>query len=135
MDFEDLFGAKPMPLELKAKTRWEAIDELIESLVRENKINRDEEAAIKQAVRKRESAMTTGVGAGVAVPHARTNLVSEPTAALGYSQQGIQFDSLDGQPVTLVCLYLIPEGQSQQHLHTLANLAKLLPSMRKQLCP
>ena len=135
MDFEDLFGGKPTPVELKAKSRWEAIDELVESLARENKITRADEAVIRQAVRKRESAMTTGIGSGVALPHARTNLVSEPTAAIGYSREGIQFDSLDGQPVTLVCLYLIPESQSQQHLHTLAKLAKLLPALRKQLLP
>jgi mannitol/fructose-specific phosphotransferase system IIA component (Ntr-type) len=72
MDFEDLFGGKPMPLELKAKTRWDVIEELIEYLVRENKINPADEQALKQAVRKRESAMTTGIGAGVALPHART---------------------------------------------------------------
>jgi mannitol/fructose-specific phosphotransferase system IIA component (Ntr-type) len=124
MDFEDLFGGKPMPLELKAKARWDAIEELIQS-----------EQALKQAVRKRESAMTTGIGAGVALPHARTPLVSKAIAAVGYSKQGVDFDSIDGQPVTLVCLYLIPQDQSQQHLHALANLAKLLPSLRKQLSP
>ena len=135
MDFEDLFGGKPMPLELKAKTRWDAIDELIEYLVGENKINSADEQTIKQAVRKRESAMTTGIGAGVALPHARIPLLLEPIAGVGYSKQGIDFESTDGQPVTLVCLYLIPQSQSQQHLHTLADLAKLLPSLRKQLCP
>jgi mannitol/fructose-specific phosphotransferase system IIA component (Ntr-type) len=133
MDFEDLFGGKPIPVELKAKDRWDAIEELIESLVLSSKINRANEQAIKQAVRKRESAMTTGIGAGVALPHARIDLVAEPIAAVGYSKQGIDFDSLDRQPVTLVCLYLIPQSQSQQHLHTLANLAKFLPSLRKQL--
>jgi mannitol/fructose-specific phosphotransferase system IIA component (Ntr-type) len=135
MDLEDLFGGKRTPLELKAKTRWEAIEELIEGLVRENKINRVDEQAIKQAVRKRESAMTTGIGTGVALPHARTPQVSKAIATVGYSRQGIDFESIDGQPVTLVCLYLIPQDQSQQHLHTLANLARLLPSLRKQLCP
>jgi fructose-specific phosphotransferase system IIA component len=124
-----------MPLELKAKARWDAIEELIQSLVRENKINPADEQALKQAVRKRESAMTTGIGAGVALPHARTPLVSKAIAAVGYSKQGVDFDSIDGQPVTLVCLYLIPQDQSQQHLHALANLAKLLPSLRKQLSP
>jgi mannitol/fructose-specific phosphotransferase system IIA component (Ntr-type) len=120
---------------LKAKARWDAIEELIQSLVRENKINPADEQALKQAVRKRESAMTTGIGAGVALPHARTPLVSKAIAAVGYSKQGVDFDSIDGQPVTLVCLYLIPQDQSQQHLHALANLAKLLPSLRKQLSP
>jgi len=76
MDFEDLFGGKPIPVELKAKDRWDAIEELIESLVLSSKINRANEQAIKQAVRKRESAMTTGIGAGVALPHSTRSIAS-----------------------------------------------------------
>ncbi|HZI33276.1 MAG TPA: PTS sugar transporter subunit IIA, partial [Candidatus Binatia bacterium] len=69
---------------------------------------------------------TTGIGFGIAMPHASTVLVSEVVGALGRSRRGVQFDALDGRPVRLVMLFLVPQGQFQKHLHTLSNIAKLL---------
>ncbi len=51
--------------------------------------------------------------------------------AIGRSRKGVQFDALDGKPVKLVMLFLVPQGQFQKHLHTLANLAKLLHNLEK----
>ena len=82
--------------------------------------------AIADSVRKREQAMTTGIGYGIGIPHASTDLVGEPVGAIGRSRSGVQFDALDGQPVKLVMLFLVPQGQFQKHLHSLADLAKLL---------
>ena len=82
-------------------------------------------------VRKRENSMSTGIGFGIGIPHASTDLISEVTAAFGRSKTGIDFDSLDNQPVNLVTLFLVPQGQFQKHLHTLADIAKLLH--RKEL--
>ena len=70
--------------------------------------------------------MTTGIGYGIGIPHASTDLVGEPVGAIGRSRSGVQFDALDGQPVKLVMLFLVPQGQFQKHLHSLADLAKLL---------
>lgn len=81
---------------------------------------------IGDAVKKRESSMTTGIGFGVAIPHAVTNLVSEVVGLAGRSRNGINFATLDNKPVRLVLLFLVPQGQFQTHLHTLANIAKLL---------
>jgi mannitol/fructose-specific phosphotransferase system IIA component (Ntr-type) len=70
--------------------------------------------------------MSTGIGFGIGIPHASTNLVSEVIGAIGRSRNGVQFEALDGKSVRLVMLFLVPQGQFQKHQHTLANLAKLL---------
>jgi mannitol/fructose-specific phosphotransferase system IIA component (Ntr-type) len=120
---------------LQAATRWEAIDELINSLVTAGKIKPEHHDAISAVVKKRESSMSTGIGYGIGIPHASTDLISEVTGGLGRSKKGVNFDALDNQPVNLVVLFLVPQGQFQKHLHTLANIAKLLnrPEFRHAL--
>jgi mannitol/fructose-specific phosphotransferase system IIA component (Ntr-type) len=111
---------------LRATNRWEAIDELINNLVATRKITPEHHDAIAAVVKKRESSMSTGIGFGIGIPHASTDLISEVVGALGRSKTGVNFDALDNQPVKLVMLFLVPQGQFQKHLHTLANIAKLL---------
>jgi len=112
--------------ELKAGDRWEAIDELINHLVHEEKIMPEHREAIAAVVKKRETSMSTGIGFGIGIPHASTDLIHEVTGAFGRSKGGVNFDALDNQPVNLVMLFLVPQGQFQKHLHTLANIAKVL---------
>jgi mannitol/fructose-specific phosphotransferase system IIA component (Ntr-type) len=111
---------------MKASNRWEAIDELINHLVATGKIKPENRDPISAVVKKRETSMSTGIGFGIGIPHASTDLISEVVGALGRSKKGVNFDALDNQPVTLVMLFLVPQGQFQKHLHTLANIAKLL---------
>ncbi len=112
--------------ELTATNRWEAIDELIGRLVATRTIRSEDRDAIVSVVRRRENSMSTGIGFGIGIPHASTELISEVVAAFGRSRKGIDFDALDDQPVTLVVLFLVPQGQFQPHLRTLADIAKLL---------
>jgi mannitol/fructose-specific phosphotransferase system IIA component (Ntr-type) len=135
MDLNDFFGPNPNVIDLRAENRWEAIQELIDHLVANQKIKAEHKDAIAQSVRKRESSMSTGVGFGIGIPHTSTPLVSELVAILGRSRMGIQFDALDKQPVKLVMLFLVPKGQFQKHAQMLANITKLLhrPDFRKWL--
>ena len=126
MDLDDFLGPKPIVIDLLAKDRWEAIDQLLGGLVAHAKIKPEHRDAIQAAVEKRERAMSTGVGFGIGIPHASSDLVSEAVAIIGRSQNGIPFDALDDKPVRLVVLFLVPSGQFQMHLNTLANIAKLL---------
>jgi mannitol/fructose-specific phosphotransferase system IIA component (Ntr-type) len=112
--------------DLRATDRWQVIDELISNLIATGKVKAEHRDGITAAVRKRESSMSTGIGYGIGIPHASTDLVSEIAGAFGRSKSGIVFDSLDGQPVSLAILLLVPQGQFQQHLHTVANVARLL---------
>jgi fructose-specific phosphotransferase system IIA component len=126
MTLGDILSKDQIIEDLKATNRWEAIDELIARLVASGKIkpeNRDQVAAV---VKKRETSMSTGIGFGIGIPHASTDLIYEVVGAFGRSKKGVNFDALDNQPVNLVMLFLVPQGQFQRHLHTLAEIAKLL---------
>lgn len=126
MNLVDILNRDLINPELKAANRWEAIDELIDFLIAHGKIKPEDRAAIANVVKKRETSMSTGIGFGIGIPHASTDLIYEVVGALGRSTGGINFDALDNQPVKLVMLFLVPQGQFQKHLHTLAKIAKLL---------
>ena len=126
MNLGDILTVETIVPDMQAANRWEAIDALIQCLVNTNKIRAQDREAIIAVVKKRESSMSTGIGFGIGIPHASTDLIQEVVGALGRSVKGIDFDALDSQPVTLVVLFLVPQGQFQKHLHTLANIAKLL---------
>ena len=126
MNLGDILAREQIVPELQAANRWEAIDELLNTLVACGKIKTDHREAIAAVVKKRETSMSTGIGFGIGIPHASTDLIYEVVGALGRSRKGVNFDALDNQPVNLVMLFLVPQGQFQKHLHTLANIAKLL---------
>ena len=126
MELADLLTKEQVVTELKATDRWEAIEELIELLVNNGHVKSEHSEAILSVVKKREISMSTGIGFGIGIPHASTDLVDVVTGAFGRSKNGVNFDALDNQPVTLVMLFLVPQGQFQKHLHTLAKIAKVL---------
>jgi fructose-specific phosphotransferase system IIA component len=126
MDLADILSKEQIIPDLRATNRWEAIDELIGNLVATGKIQASDRDAVTAAVKKRETSMSTGIGFGIGIPHASTDLIYEVVGALGRSTKGVNFEALDNQPVKLVMLFLVPQGQFQKHLHTLANIAKLL---------
>ena len=126
MNLGDILTLETILTDLTSANRWEAIDELVQQLVMTSKIRPEHREAIVAVVKKRESSMSTGIGFGIGIPHASTDLIHEVVGALGRSKKGIEFDALDNQPVNLVVLFLVPQGQFQKHLHTLASIAKLL---------
>jgi len=126
MDLGDILGSDQILPEMKASDRWEAIDELINQLILSSKIKPEHREAITAVVKKRETSMSTGIGFGIGIPHASTDLIGDVVGAFGRSKKGVNFDALDNQPVSLVMLFLVPQGQFQKHLHTLAKIAKLL---------
>ena len=121
--------------EMKATERWSAIVELVEMLVRLGKIKPADQETVLAALRAREETMSTGIGFGIAIPHASSDRVSEVVAAFGRSSTGIEFDSLDGLPVKFIVLFIVPKDQFQTHLRTLAAIAKVLNdrSVRERL--
>lgn len=126
MTLADILQKENILTEMKASNRWEAIDELIDVLVATSKIKKEDREQVVNVVKKRENSMSTGIGFGIGIPHASTDLITEVVGAFGRSSKGIDFDALDNQPVNLVMLFLVPQGQFQKHLHTLANIAKFL---------
>jgi mannitol/fructose-specific phosphotransferase system IIA component (Ntr-type) len=126
MELADILTKDQILTDLQAADRWQAIDELINNLVATGKIQPQHRESIAAVVKKRETSMSTGIGFGIGIPHASTDLIPEVFGALGRSKRGINFDALDNQPVNFVMLFLVPQGQFQKHLHTLANIAKIL---------
>jgi PTS system nitrogen regulatory IIA component len=82
--------------------------------------------AVAGALLKREELGSTGTGGGVAIPHARLPGVSKPFGLLARLAKAIDFDSIDGQPVDVVCLLLLPAGAQAEHLNALASVARKL---------
>src|SRR5216117_2943572 len=122
---------KPMPVLIEVSrflttaaiwSRFSALTLLVET----GKVKAENRDQIAAVVKKRETSMSTGIGFGIGIPHASTDLIYEVVGAFGRSKKGVNFDALDNQPVTLVMLFLVPQGQFQKHLHTLAKIAKLL---------
>jgi mannitol/fructose-specific phosphotransferase system IIA component (Ntr-type) len=131
MDLNDFLGPNPIIVDLQAEDRWEAIDEMLDHLIAHQKIKQQDRDPIADAVKKREKSMTTGIGFGIGIPHASTDLVSEAIGIVGRSRSGINFETLHSKPVRLVLLFLVPQGQFQKHLAVLANIAKLLPKIHR----
>ncbi|MFL5402868.1 MAG: PTS sugar transporter subunit IIA [Gemmatimonadales bacterium] len=88
------------------------------------------------AVEEREAGWSTGVGFGVAIPHARSSAVSELTLVCGVSRDPVPYDSIDGEPVRLFFLIVGPEASGGQHVKILSRIARLVrrETLRQRLC-
>ena len=126
MTLASILSVDQIITQMDSKNRWDVIDELIQKLVDCGKITAEKAPQIVEAVKKRESSMSTGVGFGVGLPHASTQLIDDVIGVFGRSSDGVNFDALDNQPVKFVVLFLVPQGQFQKHLQTLGNIARLL---------
>jgi PTS system fructose-specific IIC component len=111
-------------LDLKAQEKIGVIRELAELLIAKGLIPDPEE--FYAAILKRENLESTGIGAGVAIPHARTKAVKQLVLAFGRSLSGVDFDSLDAKPCYDVFLIAAPEEKKTEYIATLARLSKFL---------
>ena len=121
--------------EMKSTERWSAIVELVDLLVAQKQVKPPDRDVVLAALRQREETMSTGIGFGIAIPHASSDRVDKVVAAFGRSMSGIEFDSLDNAPVKFIVLFVVPKDQFQTHLRTLAAIAKFLNdrSVRERL--
>ncbi|MBU5350699.1 fructose-specific PTS transporter subunit EIIC [Paenibacillus barcinonensis] len=124
MKITDLMIQEAMIMDLQATTKDEAIDELIASLNRSGRIN--DPVLFKEMIYKREAESSTGIGGGIAMPHAKTKAVNEPTVVFAKSSKGLDFEALDDQPAHIFFMIAAPEGAGNTHLRTLAALSRLL---------
>ena len=120
---------------MAAKNRWEAIEELLNAMVADGAVPVDKRQEALDGLLAREKSISTGIGFGIAIPHASTPATRQVALAVGLSHDGIQFDALDGKPVHIVVLFLVPSPQHQDHLKTLATISRLLnqKGFRKEL--
>jgi fructose-specific phosphotransferase system IIA component len=118
---------------LRARTKRDAIAELVELLESAHGI--DSHGEVLDRVLRREAMMSTGIGNGVAIPHGKARLVDRMVAACGVSPEGIEFESVDGEPARLFILLVAPESGGALHVKVLANISRLLKeeSVRQSL--
>lgn len=124
MRITDLLDVRSISLDAAPKNKQEAIDAAVALMVKSGKIN-DEEAYKKQ-VYAREEESTTGIGEGIAIPHGKCDAVDRPGLAAMVIREGVDFDSLDGAPVTLLFLIAAPNTEDNVHLDVLSKLSMML---------
>lgn len=133
MRITELLTSSTVILNLQAKTKAAAIDELVNKLNEAGKLT--DKAKFKEAILAREAQSTTGIGEGIAIPHAKTSAVKVPAIAFGRSKEGVDYEALDGQPSHLFFMIAAPEGANNAHLETLSRLSSMLmnPAFRSKI--
>ena len=124
MRITDLLDKRSISLDVAPKTKSEALDMAVDLMVKSEKIS-DREAYRKQ-VYLREEESTTGIGEGIAIPHGKCDAVKKPGLAAMVIKNGVDFDSLDGEPVTLLFLIAAPNTKDNVHLDVLSKLSVLM---------
>ncbi|MFH5778528.1 PTS fructose transporter subunit IIABC [Heyndrickxia oleronia] len=124
MKIIELLTKDTINLSINSTEKMDAIEELVSVLDSANKLN--DRAEFKKAILKREEQSTTGIGEGIAIPHAKTKAVKQAAIAFGRSSNGVDYDSLDGQPSHLFFMIAAPEGANNTHLEALSRLSTIL---------
>lgn len=124
MKIVDLLNRKSIRLDGNPATKSETIDQMVKLMVDGGNINDPE--AYKKGVLLREEEGTTGIGEGIAIPHAKTDAVTSPGLAAMVVKNGVDYDALDGQPVNLIFLIAAPNTEDNIHLEVLSRLSMLL---------
>ncbi len=101
-------------------SKHDVLDALVAALSRTGIITNIDE--FRKAVHEREAVMSTGIGSGVAIPHVRSASVKEPRVGLGLSPAGVDYDTLDNQPVHIIVLFAMPSGSQKDYLGLLAQV-------------
>lgn len=124
MDIRELLMKDIMIMDLKATTKAGVIDEMVHHYYEKGII--DDEELYKQDILKREAESSTGMGDGIAIPHAHDKAVKKAAVMFARSKAGVDYDSMDGQPAHLFFMIAAPEGADNTHLAALAALSKVL---------
>ncbi len=112
--------------DLKATDKESVISNLVEHGVQIGSISETASAEIIESLLNRERSMSTGIGSGVAIPHCSVSLVEDLKVVIGLSKKGIAFDAIDKMPVHIFILLIVPKNKFQEHIKTLALIAKTL---------
>ncbi|MDZ4850073.1 MAG: PTS sugar transporter subunit IIA [Pirellulaceae bacterium] len=126
MKFSDFIAPKAIQSSLTSTDKETVIGELVDALVASGNIKASDREDIIRAIMKREELGSTGIGRGIAVPHTKHAGVDRLVGTVGVSQDGIEFDSLDGQNAQLFFLLVSPPDRPGDHLRALENISRQL---------
>lgn len=126
MKFSDFITTKAIKAEIKAVSKPAVIEELVDSLLEAGEIEADQRDDIIASIIKREELGSTGIGRGVAVPHTKHPSVSKLVGTVGVSEEGVDFEALDGERVQLFFLLISPPERPGDHLRALESISRQL---------
>lgn len=133
MNLKKLLSEKNFVMHLDAQSKDEVLEEMTAYLTKAGLLHEPEKAL--QALRARESKMSTGMQHGIAIPHAKTDAVQEMIILIALKKEGLDFQAMDGKPSTIFIMTLSPENRSGPHIQFLAEISKILsrPNLREKL--
>ncbi|MCU0846501.1 MAG: PTS sugar transporter subunit IIA [Spirochaetes bacterium] len=113
-------------IEPLSKTSRDLIEEMLDRAIQNNDIKAPDKSGIFKALIEREKSMSTGIGNGVAIPHCSSSRIDDLVMVMSLNDWGIDFDSIDGNPVRIAILLVVPKNKLTLHIKTLANIAKIM---------
>jgi fructose-specific phosphotransferase system IIA component len=126
MELSDSLKKANIIIKSRSKDRWECISEMVDCAVKNREIDLTDSQDIKKVLIEREKSMSTGIGNGVAIPHCTSSKIEDIVFIMSLYGAGLDFDSIDGEPVRIIILLIVPKNKLTQHIKTLASIAKLM---------
>ncbi len=126
MKVMDFLPKKAISADLKGSDKQEILSELLDLLISAGEIDKKYKNKLMEVLLAREALGSTAIGQGIGIPHGKSENVSKLVAAFGLSRSGVNFDSLDGEPVYLFFLLIAPQDSAGPHLKALARISRLL---------
>jgi len=124
MKMMDFLHEKAVSVDIKATKKSDVIKELVDLLSQTHSLKQNDK--LIKTLMNRESLGSTGIGQGIGIPHAKSDIVHELIGVLGISKAGVDFDSLDGEPTHIFILLVAPEDAAGPHLKALAKISRML---------
>lgn len=128
MKLSEVLPESAIRLDVDGLDKWAVIEQLADALVESGQIAPEVRAGVHEALVAREKSMSTGMEAGLAIPHSSVDLVEHTVVALGIASEGLDFEAIDGRPTHLIMLLVNPADRTKTHIRTLAEIARLLSS-------
>jgi len=126
MKIQEFLSKESVKVGLDSRNKKEAIEELVDQLILSKNLKKNLRAEIIDALMEREELGSTGIGQGIAIPHAKSAKIQGLVAALGVSRRGVEFQSLDSELVNVIFLLIAPVDSTGLHLKALAKISKIL---------
>ena len=126
MKISEFLCEKAVTAELQSTTKKDLIEEMVGLLIKAGAVDKKMQPKLIEILLAREALGSTAIGQGIAIPHGKCENVNNLTAALGVSKQGVDFDSLDGEPAHIFFLLVAPIDSAGPHLKALARISRLL---------
>lgn len=126
MKIMDFLSKSAIVMDINATKKEDVVKEVVDVLINAGGIDKKHRLKLIESLMSREALGSTAIGQGVAIPHAKCDCVTNLVAAFGLSKKGVDFDSLDGEPVYIFFLLVAPQDSAGPHLKALARISRLL---------